>query len=193
MILTGSEIQKRIGKEICIEPFNEKQLNPNSYNLRLHNEIMIYDNITYPAKEDASRKDIFLRCFDYPLDTKKNNPTQTILIPQDGYILYPGLIYLARTIEYTKTNGLVPVINGRSSLGRLGLNIHATAGFGDIGFEGYWTLELFCIHPVIIYPEIQICQISYQSVLGDIKNTYHGKYQHNTDIQASKMYEELAI
>lgn len=123
MILSGKEIKNKLGKEICIDPFDEKLLNPNSYNLRLHNELLIYE--------------------DPVLDMKKPNKTNKIIIPEDGYILKPGELYLGRTLEYTKTDKYVPMLEGRSSIGRLGLFIHVTAGFGDVGFNGYWTLEMF--------------------------------------------------
>ena len=117
MILSGKEIKKRLGKEIIIEPFNERQLNPNSYNLRLYNELLVYEN--------------------HLLDMKKENKAKKIIIPKDGLILEPGKLYLGWTVEYTKTDKLVPMLEGRSSIGRLGLFIHVTAGFGDVGFSGY--------------------------------------------------------
>ena len=100
-------------------------------------------------------------------------------------------MYLARTAERTTTHKLVPQIEGRSSIGRLGLFVHVTAGFGDVGFSGYWTLEMFAIHPVRIYPGIPICQIFYHEISGQIEE-YASKYQHNRDIQPSLMFEELA-
>ena len=134
MMLSGKEIEKKLGKDIVIEPFNKNQLNPNSYNLKLHNELLIYD-------EDI-------------LDMKKENKTKTIIIPEEGLVLEPGKLYLGRTVEYTETNNYVPMLEGRSSIGRLGLFIHVTAGFGDVGFKGYWTLEIFCVQPIRIYPSV---------------------------------------
>lgn len=117
MILSGKEIQNKLGKEIIIKPFNEKQLNPNSYNLRLHNKLLVYEeNI---------------------LDMKKVNSTREIIIPNEGFLLEPNKLYLGRTVEYTETDKYVPMVEGRSSVGRLGLFIHVTAGFGDVGFKGY--------------------------------------------------------
>lgn len=126
MILSGKEILKNIGSNIIIEPFDEKKINPNSYNLSLHNELLVYEN------------DI--------LDMKTLNPTKVIKIPEDGLLLEPGKLYLGRTNEFTSTNKYVPMLEGRSSTGRLGLFIHVTAGFGDIGFSGYWTLEIFAFN-----------------------------------------------
>ena len=115
MILTGKEIERRLGNEIIIKPYVAEQLNPNSYNLRLHNELLVY-------KSDV-------------LDPKENNETEILIIPEEGLILEPGKLYLARTLEYTETQGLVPMILGRSSVGRLGITVHITSGFGDIGLD----------------------------------------------------------
>lgn len=171
MLLSGKEIKKRIGKEIIIEPFNEEQLNPNSYNLRLHNELLVYEE---PV-----------------LDMKKPNATKKIYIPEEGLVLEPNRLYLGRTVEYTKTDKYAPMLEGRSSVGRLGLFVHVTAGFGDVGFSGYWTLEIFCVQPVKIYPNVEICQIYYHSIYGDYEEYNSGKYQNNTDIQPSLLYKEF--
>ncbi|EGO65934.1 dCTP deaminase [Acetonema longum] len=171
MILSGREIRNKLGKEIIIEPYSESQLNPNSYNLRLHNELLVY--------EDAV------------LDMKKPNKTSTLSIPADGLMLEAGRLYLGRTLEYTKTDKYVPMLEGRSSVGRLGLFIHVTAGFGDVGFCGYWTLEIFCIQPVWIYSGVEICQIYYHSIEGEYDRYISGKYQNNTSIQPSLLYKDF--
>ena len=171
MILSGKEIEKHIGKEIIIEPFDRSRVNPSSYNLTLHNELLVYEN--------------------NELDMKKLNPTKRITIPEEGLLLEPNRLYLGRTNEFTKTDGFVPMLEGRSSTGRLGLFIHVTAGFGDVGFSGYWTLEIFCIQPIRIYPNAQICQIYYHTIEGDYEPYSSGKYQNNTDIQPSLMYRDF--
>jgi dCTP deaminase len=171
MILSGKEILKHVGKDIVIEPFNEAKINPNSYNLSLHNELLVYDN--------------------HVLDMKKLNATQKIIIPEEGLLLEPNKLYLGRTNEFTKTTNFVPMLEGRSSTGRLGLFIHVTAGFGDVGFAGYWTLEIFCVQPLIIYPNVDICQIYYHSIEGEYELYYSGKYQNNNGIQASMMYKDF--
>ena len=171
MILSGKEIIQRKGKDIVIDPFNENQVNPKSYNLRLHNELVVYDN---PV-----------------LDMKEDNPATKIMIPEDGLLLESKKLYLGRTMEYTETNNLVPMLEGRSSVGRLGLFVHITAGFGDVGFKGYWTLEIFCVQPIKIYPSIEICQIFYHSVEGDYTPYQSGKYQGNRDIQTSMLYKDF--
>lgn len=171
MILTGKEIKKRLGNDIIIEPFSDDQLNPNSYNLKLFEELMVY------------KSDI--------LDMKSENETQTIIIPEEGYILVPGQLYLARTLEYTETRNLVPMILGRSSVGRLGISVHLTSGFGDIGFCGYWTLQLTCVKKVRVYPFMKICQIFYHDILGEHEDYSSSKYQKSNRIMPSQLYKEL--
>lgn len=171
MILSGKEILKHIGEDIVIEPFDEKRINPNSYNLTLFNELLVYKN------------DI--------LDMKIPNETEKLIIPEEGLLLEPGKLYLGRTNEFTKTNKYIPMLEGRSSTGRLGLFIHVTAGFGDIGFAGYWTLEIFCVQPIRIYPNTEICQIYYHNIDGEYDLYSSGKYQNNNGIQPSLMYKDF--
>lgn len=171
MILSGNEIKRRIGKDIFIDPFNQSQLNPNSYNLRLHSDLLIYNESV--------------------LDMKKEHKTEQIIIPEEGLELQVGQLYLGRTVEYTRTDTLVPMIEGRSSIGRLGLFIHVTAGFGDVGFKGYWTLEMFCVRPVRIYPNVEICQIFYHTIEGDYVTYVSNKYQNNRGVQPSLLYKEF--
>ncbi|MEM9412154.1 MAG: dCTP deaminase, partial [Planctomycetota bacterium] len=172
MILTGEEIKRSIGNNIEIEPFNPENVNPNSYNLTLHNEVLTYEEVV--------------------LDMRKENRTRHLTIPPSGLVLEPNRLYLGRTVEHTTTHNLVPMIEGRSSIGRLGLFVHVTAGFGDVGFRGFWTLEMFAVQPVRIYPGVQICQIFYHQVTGEIQEYASGKYQDNMGIQASKMYQEFS-
>jgi dCTP deaminase len=171
MILSGKEIQKQLDETIFIEPFNEKQLNPNSYNLKLHNELMVYKNQT--------------------LDMKKKNQSEKLIIPEEGLLLEPNKLYLGRTVEFTKTDKYVPMLEGRSSIGRLGMFIHVTAGFGDVGFAGFWTLEIFVIQPLVIYPNVEICQIYYHSLEGNYEPYKSGKYQNNEGIQPSLLYKDF--
>ncbi len=171
MILTGKEIEKRLGNDIIIQPYDPLQLNPNSYNLRLHNELLVYTDDT--------------------LDAAEKNETVTLKIPDEGLVLEPGQLYLARTVEYTETRGLVPMLLGRSSIGRLGISVHLTSGFGDIGFCGYWTLQLTCVKKVRIYPNMKICQIFYHTVLGEYENYSSTKYQGSHEIVSSQLYQEL--
>ena len=83
MILSGNEIKRQLGKNIFIEPYDEARLNPNSYNLSLHDRLLVYDT---PI-----------------LEMKKPNPTQELFIPEEGLVLEPGKLYLGRTAEHTRT------------------------------------------------------------------------------------------
>lgn len=171
MILSGELIRERLGGDIIIDPFDQRNLNPNSYNLTLHDEIMIYEEVV--------------------LDMRKSNRVRRMTIPERGLVLNPNQLYLGRTVERTETHNLVPMIEGRSSIGRLGLFVHVTAGFGDVGFAGFWTLEMFAVQPVRIYPSVPICQIFYHEITGDIREYESDKYQHNRDIQPSLLFKEL--
>ena len=170
MILSGHEIRKHLGNQIVIDPYDEANLNPNSYNLTLHNELMTYEELV--------------------LDMRRANRVRRISIPPEGLVLSPNQLYLGRTIEQTATHGFVPMIEGRSSVGRLGLFVHITAGFGDCGFSGFWTLEMFAVQPVRVYPGVPICQIFYHEIQGEVTE-YASKYQFNNDIQPSLLFQEL--
>jgi dCTP deaminase len=171
MILSGKEIRAELGQKIVIDPFDERRLNPNSYNLSLHDELIVYEEVV--------------------LDMKKPNRFRRIRLPSEGLVLNPNQLYLGRTVERTETHGLVPMIEGRSSIGRLGLFVHVTAGFGDVGFCGYWTLEMFAVQPVRIYAGVAICQIIYHDLRGEFIPYCSDKYQHNRDIQPSLLFKEL--
>lgn len=171
MILSGKEIEKNLNTNIIIEPYSKKQLNTNSYNIKLHNKLL-----RYKSNE---------------LDMKIKNEVEEIIIPEDGYLLKPNELYLGRTEEYTKTFNFVPMIEGRSSIGRLGIFIHVTAGFGDVGFCGYWTLEIFCVKPIRVYAGVEIGQLYYHTIEGEYENYASSKYQNNTGVQASMLYKDF--
>ena len=171
MILSGDEIRARVGESIIIEPFDEKHLNPNSYNLSPHDELLIYEEVV--------------------LDMREVNRVRRLTIPDSGLVLNPNQIYLGRTQERTETHDLVPMVEGRSSVGRLGLFVNVTAGFGNVGFSGFWTLEMFAVQPVRIYPGVPICQIFYHELMGEYNGYSSDKYHNNRDIQPSLLYKEL--
>ena len=172
MILSGKEIKKQVKEgSIAIDPFTDAQINPNSYNLRLHPDLLTYDN------------DI--------LDMREKNSASPLVIPSEGLLLEPHKLYLGRTVERTSTDKYVPMLEGRSSVGRLGLFIHITAGFGDIGFDGFWTLEIFCVQPIRIYSGLEICQIFYHTIDGDFDLYRSKKYQSNKGVQPSLLYKDF--
>ncbi|MEM9586272.1 MAG: dCTP deaminase [Planctomycetota bacterium] len=171
MILSSDEIERLHGDQLQIEPFDRERLNPNSYNLSLHSELLVYEEVV--------------------LDAAAPNRYRRIEIPASGLTLQPGHLYLGRTVEHTETSGLVPMIHGRSSLGRLGLFINPGGSLGQAGYSGTWTLEMHCVQPVRIYPGIQVCQIYYLRMAGECGEAQSGKYHNSFDIQPSLLYREL--
>jgi dCTP deaminase len=171
MILSGQEIRTHLGDQIMIDPFREEQLNPNSYNLRLHDTLRVYNNAV--------------------LDMRVENQSTELTVPPEGLLLEPHRLYLGRTLEFTETRSFVPMLEGRSSIGRLGLFVHITAGFGDVGFRGYWTLEMFCVQPIRIYAGVEICQIFYHAIQGSYDTYRSGKYQNNSGIQHSLLFQDF--
>lgn len=156
MILSDVEILKGIDSgEIVIEPFNREKLGTNSYDVHLSKYLAIYE--------------------DEILDARKHNQVKEIIIPDEGYVIQPGVLYLGVTEEYTETHAAVPFLEGKSSVGRLGIDIHATAGKGDVGFCNTWTLEISCVHPVRIYAGMPVGQLIYFTVQGEIERYYNKK------------------
>jgi dCTP deaminase len=174
MILTDKTIIDEIAlKNIVIEPLIEANIGTNSVDLTLSNTLLMYT--------------------DHVLDTRKKNAYVPFIIPEEGMILQPNILYLASTVEYTETLRHVPLLHGKSSLARLGLYIHVCAGFGDVGFRGHWTLELAVIQPVKIYPGMKIAQICYHDIsempYTDYANKADAKYKdQGKDPVASKNY-----
>ena len=170
MILSDSSILTAIEKgDIVISPFERSQLGSNSYDVRLGSTLKVYDE----ASKNVA-KDSYGKCFTY-IDAKKDNPTIDIEIPETGFILMPNMLYLGSTLEYTETHKHVPFLEGKSSTGRLSINIHATAGKGDVGFCGHWTLEISCQIPVKIYAGMPVGQLIYFPVFGEVLQDYASK------------------
>lgn len=157
MILTGPEITTatRDGR-VRIAPFEPAQVNPNSYNVRLGSTLLTYT--------------------DDVIDAHHPNPTQEIEIGPGGFVLQPGELYLGHTMEEVGSDTFVPLLFGRSSVGRLGLFVEITAPIGDIGFHGQWTLMLSPTRPLRVYPGMKIGQIMFFVSVGPV-DLYSGKYQ----------------
>jgi len=156
MILSDTRILEEIEKgTIVIEPYDRKYLGSNSYDVHLGKYLAVYN--------------------DTILDAKKHNQVSHFEIPAEGYVLQPGTLYLGVTEEYTETHAHVPFLEGKSSTGRLGIDIHATAGKGDVGFCNTWTLEISCVHPVRIYAGMPVGQLIYFPVDGEVINKYNKK------------------
>lgn len=156
MILSDKQILQEIEQNnIVIEPFRPSCLGTNSYDVHLGAMLATYND------------DI--------LDAKKQNPVTYFNIPPEGFVLMPDMLYLGITEEYTETLRHVPFLEGKSSVGRLGIDIHATAGKGDIGFKNYWTLEISVKMPVRVYAGMPVGQLIYFEVKGDVLNPYDKK------------------
>lgn len=172
MILTDKEILACIVEgSIVIEPFDKQCLGTNSYDVHLSKWLAVYEN--------------------HELDARKHNTIRYIEMDENGFVLQPGTLYLGVTEEYTETHATVPFLEGKSSVGRLGIDIHATAGKGDVGFCNTWTLEISCVQPVRVYPGMPIGQLIYFKVSGDIQHYYHkkpgAKYNQRTDKPVESM------
>lgn len=171
MILTGSAIRESvINGEIIIEPFDEKNLNPNSYNFSIGSYVMVYKNKV--------------------LDPKVKQETIRIDIPDEGLLLEPNTLYLGFISEKMGSEYYVPIINGRSSTGRLGLFVHITANLIDIGSINNWTLQMHAVQPVRIYRDMKIGQVTFWKPYGNI-NLYHGKYQGSVGPMASQIWRDF--
>ena len=171
MILTGPEITAAAQDgRLRITPFAPDQVNPNSYNVRLGPTLL-----TYTA-------DV--------LDAHQPNPTREFTIGPDGYVLQPGELYLGHTLEEVGSDTLVPLLFGRSSVGRLGLFVEITAPIGDIGFHGQWTLMLTPIRPLRVYAGMRIGQIMFFASVGPIA-LYRGKYQAADGPQPSGYWRDV--
>ncbi len=172
MILTDKKILEAIeSKEIVIEPFNRDKLGTNSYDVHLSKYLAVYEN--------------------RELDAKKHNTIKEIIIPEEGFVIQPGTLYLGVTEEYTETHNSVPFLEGKSSIGRLGIDIHATAGKGDVGFCNTWTLEISCVQPVRIYAGMPIGQLIYFLVDGEIENYYNKKPNAKYNARTTKPVESM--
>lgn len=156
MIFSDQRILECIADgSIVIEPYDRACLGTNSYDVHLSPNLATYDAAV--------------------LDAKVHNTITHFEIPPEGFILQPNTLYLGATAEYTETHSSVPFLEGKSSVGRLGIDIHATAGKGDVGFCNYWTLEISCTQPVRVYPNMPIGQLIYFAVEGDIQHFYNKK------------------
>ena len=172
MILSDKRIMEEIEKStIKIEPFLRESLGTNSYDVHLSKHLAVY--------KDAE------------LDAKKHNEIDHFEIPPEGFVLLPGMLYLGVTQEYTETHTHVPFLEGKSSTGRLGIDIHATAGKGDVGFCGNWTLEISCKIPVRVYEGMPVGQLIYFPVEGEIEVKYNNKKDAKYSGQPNRPVESM--
>lgn len=210
--LTGPRIAELVAKgELVIDPFRPERVNPNSYNLSVTRDVLMYEKGArlHNAYEDWWRT----REWDdearppylvaEPLKVTEEEPTVLRLLPTEAdpgnrYTndrvrrFWPGVLYLLCTEEYTETPyPYRPHLDGRSSLGRLGQFVHVTAGYGDVNFKGQWTLEVAVVQPVETYWPLEACQISYTRVEGPERRYESPKYQGQRGPRASRLFAEL--
>jgi len=156
MILSDDKIREALREgRIVIRPFRSDCLGTNSYDVHLGRYLAVY--------RDAA------------LDASKDNRVEEFRIPRVGYVLIPGQLYLGVTEEYTETHGFVPFLEGKSSVGRLGIDIHSTAGKGDEGFCNYWTLEMSVKLPVRVFAGMPVGQLIYFEISGRVRRSYSEK------------------
>jgi dCTP deaminase len=191
MILSDREIRDYLKcKIIEIDPLDDPwvQIQPCSVDLRLGNDFKVF----------RKSLEYNLRVVD-PYKKNVSELMDTVLVGDGAsFILPPNHFALACTIERVCIpSHILGRVDGRSSIGRLGILIHATAGLIDPGFDGYLTLELANLspYPVVLYPGMRICQISFEMLSWKCENPYgsrkENKYQHQTGATMSKLYKDL--
>lgn len=172
MILSDKRILEEIeAGTILIEPYRRECLGSNSYDVHLGRYLATYR--------------------DRVLDARLHNKIDYFEIPEEGYVLQPGTLYLGVTEEYTETHRHVPFLEGKSSTGRLGIDIHATAGKGDVGFCNTWTLEISVAQPVRVYTGMPIGQLIYFEVQGEIAMSYNNKASAKYNVRTVKPVESM--
>lgn len=174
-MISGLEIQKRMTQanpDIIIDPATNILVNPNSVNLTLNENIGIY-------KEEV-------------LDIKGSNPLEIIDINEEGFKFLKNELYLAKTNEWTETKNLIPMISGRSSLGRNGIHVHSSACMGSIGYKGYWHIAARPVNDIVIKKNMQFCQLYYLTPDGIIDTEYAGSMQNlPSDEMGSQLHKIL--
>lgn len=183
MILTKPSIIEAVScGDIFITGFDPSRCGPNSYDLTLNPKLLRYRSSV--------------------LDMDRENPTSDLVIPETGLVLMPGIGYIGSTNESASSRRYAPMLEGRSSVGRNFISVHATAGVGDIGFAfdresglpngATWTLEISVIQPVRVYPNRRICQVMFFQGTKDLPTSmwYNGKYNKQMSAQASRSFED---
>ena len=206
MILSDKTIlQEMEAGNIIISEFKQEHLNPNSVDLTLAPLMKIYPkkyiNVNsyneLPSYIKESSVQTAPASFEYryekPLDPREKQEVIEFIIPDEGFVLVPNEVYLYACNERIgcKKN-ICAQVQAKSSLGRLGLDIViGPAGFIDTGFEGSLVLELRATRPIIVYPNMKICQIKFERVEGEILESYDkksgSKYMNQTGVQESLM------
>lgn len=182
MVLADRDIREWLKKGLVIEPFEEINVQPSTYDLKLSDKVRVFDSY----KVDC-------------IDTKqKVDVTRLVEIEDDGFVVHPGEFILGSTKEYFEMpGGLCAKLEGRSSLGRLGLIVHATAGYIDPGFKGWITFEISNLSklPIRIYKDMRIAQVCFMEMKSIPERLYGNslmgnKYQGQKGPTASRFWED---
>lgn len=176
--------------DIKINPWVPEQLNSSSYDIRLGDQVAVYKGWVetwqetmmkgYPVSGPSVQDGRHFKAVNYTLNVKQEPEIEVFPIdPTQGWVLKPGIGYLMHTMETVATSKYVPILDGKSSIGRLFVQIHATAGFGDPGFDGQFTLEVIVQHPIRVYPGMLIGQVRFQTIEGKLEKPYNlrGNYR----------------
>ena len=162
MLLSDRDIRAEIDTErVRLEPYDPGMVQPSSIDVRLDKFFRLFDNHKYPV-----------------IDPAKDQPELTRLVevdPDDGFVLHPGEFVLGSTLETVSLpDDIAARVEGKSSLGRLGLLTHATAGFVDPGFSGHVTLELSNVAtlPINLWPGMKIGQLCFFRLSSPAENPY---------------------
>lgn len=162
-ILSGPRIVEEVeAGRILFEPFDPELLNPASVDLRLGDWVAIY-------KGEGQK------LFDVRCEQEVDRWNFSSL----GLRLWPGKLYLLHTVERVCTEHFVPVLDGKSSVGRLGIQVHMTAGYGDPGFDGQYTLEVTSVYPVHVFAGMRFCQMRFHELAearSGLRQLYDGNY-----------------
>lgn len=165
VILTGPEIREQIELgNIEIDPYVPEHVNPASVDLTLGNVAVVY--VSHAMGRELSSNEIIL-------NSKIENETKKFSFNE--IVLRPGELYLMHTVERVRATRFVSIVDGKSSLGRLGVSVHQTAGYGDPGFNGQYTLEVTCVLPVRLYAGMRVAQMRFHAVQGEVEE-YRGNY-----------------
>lgn len=172
-MLSGKEIEKQLELgNIKISPTTHTLINPNSINLSLNNTLAYYP-------EDI-------------IDINKKNRMEKITFDENGIVLYPNQIYVGRSNEWIETDKYVPMLSGRSSLGRLGCHSFCSGGMGSLGYKGYFHTPMRPMAPIKMYPNMKHAQLYFYTPTGKIDTLYNGSMQNlnGADLE-SKYYKKV--
>ena len=214
-ILTGPKLREEIAREtITVSPYDQELVGTNSIDMRLHPTLRVYEHgaimhklytdwyrFMLDALENGMDYHEYVSRCPFPtwsdaaqvaplpiLDMLDENSTTNLEIPKEGMVMWPGILYLGRTVETIGSKIYVPFFDGRSSVGRLGIHVHVTAGRGDTGWFGTVTLELHVVHPVRVYANCKpICQGAFFETVGE-REEYKGRYQNQVDATPSRFH-----